>query len=105
MLGMVLYSCLIAKQVEVENYDGCTRDPKVSFELSGKRNTGYLNMIMRNIAKLRALEQSTSKNQNLVNEDFDNSYYYRGLPFGLSHFINWLKNSMRNSNKKFWKKK
>ncbi|RNA26246.1 hypothetical protein BpHYR1_006521 [Brachionus plicatilis] len=45
---------------------------------------------------VRKIMQSTSKDQNLVNEDFDNSYYYRGLPFGLSHFINWLKNSMRN---------
>ncbi|RNA19374.1 hypothetical protein BpHYR1_021036 [Brachionus plicatilis] len=76
-------NCKTSYSVEVENYDGCTRDPKVSFELSGKRNTGYL-------------KQSTSKNQNLVNEDFDKSYYYRGLPLGLSHFINWLKNSMRN---------
>ncbi|RNA05282.1 hypothetical protein BpHYR1_007533, partial [Brachionus plicatilis] len=35
-------NCKTSYSVEVENYDGCTRDPKVSFELSGKRNTGYL---------------------------------------------------------------
>ncbi|RNA35069.1 hypothetical protein BpHYR1_051923, partial [Brachionus plicatilis] len=147
---------ILLNSVEVENYDGCTKDPKVSFELSGKRNTGYLsksniirydneeqckakrywvrkinntiisidkngitwfksnhlisvNNITSEVESLKFnhdvlindlinlnIEQSTSKNQNLVNEDFDISYYYRGLPFGLSHFINWLKNSVRN---------
>ena len=41
-VGMIVPNCKTSYSVEVENYDGFTIDPKFSFELSGKRNTGYL---------------------------------------------------------------
>ncbi|RNA13722.1 hypothetical protein BpHYR1_023290 [Brachionus plicatilis] len=52
-------NCKTSYSVEVENYDGCTRDPKVSFELSGKRNTGYLSK--RNIIRYDNEEQCKAK--------------------------------------------
>ncbi|RNA05035.1 hypothetical protein BpHYR1_029996, partial [Brachionus plicatilis] len=52
-------NCKTSYSVEVENYDGCTRDPKVSFELSGKRNTGYISK--SNIIRYDNEEQCKAK--------------------------------------------